>query len=352
MANDIKYLDQKGLKTFHDATGWVTIKLDKGQSIKHHTYSPVKFHSNGKVYINGVQKTIVPIAEEMLWPDTIIKNGGTPMTISVFVNEYNQLIQDDFKTDKLTLPGNDEQVVLGNGSLKELNNLVVGNAENAEKVKTRIQRGPIYLLGTSDSLYEDYNTILKNSNCYIEADGLTLKVPKLSITEGGLSITEGVAGNVLQGNGQPISKMDLEVGSATNAIKSNQLYISKITSSIPAGVQQSKTYNFFLSGFKDNSAGYKDFKGFDGILVRVTESNGNISENELVVPSLSIEDGGLSIIEGTTSDVLQGNGQPIAKSDLINELLKILLSNGNEEIIATSNDIEEIFNITNNNTNI
>lgn len=256
MANDIKYLDQKGLKTFHDATGWVTIKLDKGQSIKHHTHSPVKFHSNGKVYINGVQKTIVPIAEEMLWPDTIIKNddsdNSTPMTISVFVNEYNQLIQDDFKTDKLTLPGSDEQVVLGNGSLKELNNLVVGNAENADKLKTIKSTAPIYLLGTTNSSEDTYTTIYKNPNISIEADGLTLKVPKLSITKGGLSITEG----------------------------------------------------------------------------------------------------GLSITEGVTTDILLGNGQPIAKSDLINELLKILLSNGNEEIIATASDIEEIFNITNNNTNI
>lgn len=309
MANDIKYLDQKGLKTFHDATGWVTIKLDKGQSIKHHTHSPVKFHSNGKVYINGVQKTIVPIAEEMLWPDTIIKNddsdNSTPMTISVFVNEYNQLIQDDFKTDKLTLPGNDEQVVLGNGSLKELNNLVVGNAENAGKANNSnnvkiindVKEGLILpsststkipLLGIYGTL--DYNTPRKIDDIY------------LSILNGASNefhITTDLYVGPMNNDGFTRGNIYGDLYGDVNISEYDQstLYLTGCNSS-----------NILRKSYRVGTGQPEDLE--KNIYMYYSGENNLYSPN-LHTRHLYIEGG-----DNPENKILQGNGQPITKSEL------------------------------------
>lgn len=234
---NIRYLDQRGLKTFHDATGWVEISIKHNDTFMVYDNSPIKFVNGGEVLIDGTKETIEIGKSYMYNVGTeIVNKRGSDLILNIFVKHYNQLIQNELKTNKLRLPGTTSQVVLGDGSLKGLDNLVVGNA--------------------------------------------------------------------------------------TNATKSNQLYISKITPSIPPGVQQSKTYNFFLSGFTDNSAGYKNLKGFDNVYVRVTESNGNIYENELVVPGISIPNGGINIVDETgehgnlEDNVLQGDGQLIAKTDL------------------------------------
>ena len=398
MTNDIKYLDQKGLKTFHDATGWVTIEIPVNGKFVVYDESPIKFINGGLMDIGNMPNQGISAGDVKRFArgTLIVNKANSEIKLEIFTRHYNQLIQHEFKTDKLTLPGTTSQVVLGDGSLKELDNLVVGSAENAENIKiiedvkeglilspiasTKIPLLGIYgsydyntprkiddvflninnsvpnefhittdlYVGSMDDsgftrgniygdLYGDVNiseydqstlyltgcnssNILRKSyrvdtgqpedlekNIYMYYSGENnLYSPNLHTKQ--LHIKGGTENEVLQGTGQSIAKSELKVGGADNL---------KITEN-PGKYWNVTDNTLYLSGYQALNNNYASL----------------ISTKRTYITTLATGLGADSF-----KDTLYVNDEEVATKDYI------------ESLIATSDDIEEIFNTTNSNTN-
>ena len=404
MTNDIKYLDQKGLKTFHDATGWVTIEIPVNGKFVVYDESPIKFINGGLMDIGNMPNQGISAGDVKRFArgTLIVNKANSEIKLEIFTRHYNQLIQHEFKTDKLTLPGTTSQVVLGDGSLKELDNLVVGSAENAGKANNSdnvkiindVKEGLILPSSTSTKIpllgiYEtlDYNTPRKIDDIYLSIlngasnefhittdlyvgpmnnDGFTrgniygdlygdvniseydqstlyltgcnssnilrksyrvdtgqpedlekniymyysgennLYSPNLHTRH--LYIKGGTENEVLQGTGQSIAKSELKVGGADNL---------KITEN-PGKYWNVTDNTLYLSGYQALNNNYASL----------------ISTKRTYITTLATGLGADSF-----KDTLYVNDEEVATKDYI------------ESLIATSDDIEEIFNTTNSNTN-
>ena len=306
MANNIKYLDQKGLKTFHDATGWVTIEIPVNGKFVVYDESPIKFINGGLMDIGNMPNQGISVGDVKRFArgTLIVNKANSEIKLEIFTRHYNQLIQHEFKTDKLTLPGTTSQVVLGDGSLKGLDNLVVGYAKNAENIKiiedvkeglilSPIASTKIPLLGIYGSY--DYNTPRKIDDVFLNINNsvpnefhITTDLYVGSMDDSGFTrgniygnLSGDVNGNI-KGN-VTISEYDQSVLYLTGCNTSNILRTN------------------FLQDTPDDPNSLNIYMYYNG-------------ENNLYSPNLHTKQ--LHIKGGTENEVLQGTGQSIAKSEL------------------------------------
>ena len=414
MTNDIKYLDQKGLKTFHDATGWVTIEIPVNGKFVVYDESPIKFINGGLMDIGNMPNQGISAGDVKRFArgTLIVNKANSEIKLEIFTRHYNQLIQHEFKTDKLTLPGTTSQVVLGDGSLAGLDNLAVGSAENAGKANNSdnvkiindVKEGLILpsststkipLLGIYGTL--DYNTPRKIDDIYLSIlngasnefhittdlyvgpmnnDGFTrgniygdlygdvniseydqstlyltgcnssnilrksyrvdtgqpedlekniymyysgennLYSPNLHTRHLYIEGGDNPENKILQGNGQPITKSELKVGGADN------LKIIENSGKYWTGTNLNPVGNkLYLSGYQSLDNKYASLISTGRVYIKTSQFYPSIDSDPICTDTLYVNDE------------------------------EVVTKNYIESLIATSDDIEEIFNTTNSNTN-
>lgn len=307
MANNIKYLDQKGLKTFHDATGWVTIEIPVNGKFVVYDESPIKFINGGLMDIGNIPNQGISVGDVKRFArgTLIVNKANSEIKLEIFTRHYNQLIQHEFKTDKLTLPGTTSQVVLGDGSLKKLKDLVVGGTKNAENIKiiedvkeglilSPIASTKIPLLGIYGSY--DYNTPRKIDDVFLNINNSTPNEFHITadLYVGSMDDSGFTRGNIygnLNGN--------------VNGDVNGNVTVLKDDASV-----------LYLTGCNTSNILHKGYRVGTG---RPEDLEENIymwhqGENNLYSPNLHTKQ--LHIKGGTENEVLQGTGQSIAKSEL------------------------------------